>query len=304
LQVYRELKKGLMENTSLALGVFDGVHAGHQKVITDAVKNAHVMGLTPAVVTFSAHPRGIISAVSPDIITPLEDKLRFFHELGVEAAVIIDFTEELAKMTAEEYLKNILQECLGVKSISVGYNHKLGSDRRGTSDFLKEYGEENNIHISIIPPVKINDHTVSSSVIRGFIISGDVSSAREFLGRPFKVRGEVIKGQQLGKKIGFPTANLLTEEDQILPLRGVYSGIVRVKSEEYNAVINVGRKPTIGNFEKDIVEAHILNFDRHIYGEFIEVFFLERIRDEKKFDSLEELKKQIELDCSLAAQYK
>ncbi len=304
MQVYKELKKGLLKDTSLALGVFDGVHAAHQKVIQEAVEKARRMNLISAVVTFSEHPRQLIYGITPNVITLLEDKLQFFRELEVDAAVVINFTEELAKMTAEQYLKNVLQECLGAKSITVGYNHKFGSDKRGTSDFLQEYGDRHNILINIVPPVKINEHTVSSTVIRGFIEAGDVASTREFLGKPFKVRGLVVEGKRLGRTIGFPTANLELAPSQILPLRGVYSGAVKLDGREYSSIINVGRRPTVGEFEKDLVEAHILNFDRDIYGETIEVIFLERIRDEKKFGSLEDLKRQIELDCEAAARNK
>ncbi|HSA07617.1 MAG TPA: bifunctional riboflavin kinase/FAD synthetase [Candidatus Gastranaerophilales bacterium] len=294
------MQKNMLTNSSLALGVFDGAHLGHQKVIKDAVEKARNMNLTSGVVTFSCHPKFIISGISPEVITPLEDKLQFFQELGVNATIVLEFNEKLAKMTASEYLKEILQDCLGVKSISVGYNHKLGSDKRGAADFLTDYCSENNINLSIISPVKIDGHTVSSSVIRGFITSGDVASAREFLGRPFKIKGEVIHGEQLGRKIGFPTANLQAPEEIILPLTGVYSGKVRHRGNDYTAVINVGRKPTVGTFENELIEAHLLNFNEDIYGEYIEVSFLDRIRDEKKFDSLEELKKQIELDCNFA----
>lgn len=304
MQVHTELKKGLLNNSSLALGVFDGIHIGHQKVIRNAVQNALEMGLTSGVVTFSRHPRHIIAKSAPESITSLEDKIQFFKELGVENTVVINFNEPLAKMSAFEYMENILQGCLGVKSISVGYNHKFGHDKKSANDFLKEYCTKNDIKLSVISPVKINAHTVSSSVIRGFITSGDVSSAREFLGRPFKVKGQVIKGEQLGRKMGFPTANLLINEDMILPLSGVYSGTTRVKDKNYASIINIGKKPTIAQFDKDLVETHIFNFDEDIYGEFIEVFFLERIRDEKKFNSIDELKNQIQQDCLKAAQYK
>ena len=307
MQVFRNLEKGLLRNSSLALGVFDGIHAGHLKVIQNAVENAKLMNLTSAVVTFSHHPRLIVSGSAPGMITSLEDKLEFFRELGVDATIVLNFTEELAKLTAKEYLQKILQGCLDVKSISVGYNHKLGSDRKGSSDFLNEYCAENDIKVNIIPPVKINDHVVSSSVIRAFVTSGDVLSACNFLGRPFKLKGEVIHGQRLGRKLGFPTANLMISEDLIIPLSGVYSGTARLNTEVFNAVINIGRKPTVGvnkKLEKDLVEAHILNFDRDIYGENLEIFFSDRLRDEQKFDSLEELKVQIQLDCNTAAQYK
>lgn len=304
MQVFKELKKGLLKESSLALGVFDGVHAGHQKVILNAVENAKTMNLTPAVVTFSRHPRLIVSGSAPGMITSLEDKLEFFRELGVEATIVINFNEELAKLTAREYLEKILQGCLGVKSISVGYNHKLGCDKKGASEFLTDYGVENDIKVNIIQPVKIDEHVVSSSVIRAFITSGDVLSARNFLGRPFKLAGEVVKGQQLGRKIGFPTANLFLNEDLIVPLSGVYSGMARLGEESFHAVINIGKKPTVGVFKDDLVEAHILDFDRDIYGQNLEILFMDRIRDEQKFDSLDELKKQIQLDCNAATQYK
>lgn len=298
--VIRELRENTFEASSLALGVFDGVHTGHRSVILEAVKKAKKLGITSAIVTFSRHPKYLITGAMPGVITTLDEKLKLFSELGVDAVVVIDFDQHLAGMTAEEYLKYILQGCLNVKSLSVGYNHQFGCDRKGTGDFLRQYCENNNISLSIISPVKINDHVVSSSVIRGFISSGDVKSAQEFLGRPFKVKGKVVEGQRLGRHLGFPTANLMVDEDLILPLRGVYSGNVRVGSDIYNAVINVGRRPTIGDLTKDLVEAHLLGFDRDIYGQEIEVYFLDRIRDEKKFDSLDELKIQIEQDCQFA----
>jgi riboflavin kinase/FMN adenylyltransferase len=304
LQIYRERKKGTLKNTSLALGVFDGVHVGHQMVIRDAIQKAEMLNLTPAVVTFSKHPRLIISGSAPQIITPMEEKLRIFKELGIENTIILDFTEELAKMPAEQYLKEVLQECFGAKNISVGYNHRFGSDRKSAGDFLKTYCSENNINLSIIPPVKIDHHTVSSSVIRGFISSGDVASAAVFLGKPFKLSGEVIEGQHIGRQLGFPTANLKLDDSLILPLRGVYSGVARVRQGEYKAVISIGRRPTVGEFENDLVEVHILDFSDDIYGETLDVLFLDRLREEKKFSSLDELKEQIKADCLSVMQLK
>lgn len=284
--VIKELKKNLFPASVLALGVFDGVHIAHRRVIEQAVENAAQMGICSVIVTFSTHPRFLISGSMPSIITSLEERLALFEGLGADAAVVIDFNKNIAKMTAEEYLQKILTGCLNAKSLSIGYNHQFGSDKKGTGDFLKEYCAENHIQLNIIPPVKINNHTVSSSVIRRFILSGDVTSAMEFLGRPFKIKGEVIKGKQLGRQLGFPTANLIAPERLIVPLRGVYAGSVRLDNNIYRAVINIDK----------IIEAHILDFDRDIYGETIEVSFLERIRDEKKFDSPEELKKQIQID--------
>lgn len=303
MRVVRELKKSLFDASSLALGVFDGVHTGHRKVIEGAVNKAHELGIPSAVVTFSVHPKSIIMYTNPEMITTLEEKIELFGEMGVDATVVLDFSPELAKMTAKEYLTNILGECLGAKSLSVGYNHQFGSDRKGTGDFLRQYCCENNIFLNIVPPVKIDNHVVSSSVIRGFILDGDVLSASQFLGRPFNIKGKVVEGERIGRKIGFPTANLQPDDEIILPLRGVYSGLAEVEGIKYKAVINVGRKPTVGELEKDLVEAHILSFNEDIYGKIISVYFLDRIRDEKKFNSLDELKIQIQTDCSLTEKY-
>jgi len=297
LLVFRELKENLLESSALALGVFDGVHLGHEKVIINAVKKAQELGTTSAVVTFSKHPRCIISKATPSIISSLEERLELFENLGVQAAVVLDFDEKLAKMTAKEYLENVLIGCLNAKSITIGYNHKFGSDKSGGGKFLEEYSKKYGYKVNVISPVKIDNHVISSSVIRKFILNGDIETAAKFLGRPFKVKGTIIHGQHLGRTLGFPTANLSLPEELIIPLNGVYSGLVKIDSKVYHAVINVGKRPTIGDLKKDLVEAHILDFDQDIYGKTLEVSFLKRIRDEIKFNSLEELKVQIKKDC-------
>ncbi|OGI02340.1 MAG: riboflavin biosynthesis protein RibF [Candidatus Melainabacteria bacterium GWF2_32_7] len=320
--VFRELKENLLESSSLALGVFDGVHLGHQKVILNAVKKAQELGITNAVVTFAKHPRHVIlkshprknelqssnaaaSASSLRTFTPashsmlssLEERLELFENLGVQAAIVLDFDEKLASMTAKEYLEKVLTGSLNAKNITIGYNHKFGSDRQGGNKFLEEYSQKYGYEVNVISPVKIDNHIISSSVIRKFLLKGDVETAAKFLGRNFNVKGTIIHGQHLGRTLGFPTANLSLSDELIIPLNGVYSGLVKIDSKEYHAVINVGKRPTIGDLKKDLAEAHILEFDEDIYGKIIEVSFLKRIRDEKKFNSLEELKVQIKKDC-------
>jgi riboflavin kinase/FMN adenylyltransferase len=304
LQVFREIKKDLLKASSLALGVFDGVHTGHVKVITSAVQDAVRLGIIPGLVTFAIHPKHIILKSSPIMITSLDERLEIIENLGVKAVLLINFNEEFAKITAEEYIKNVLQASLNAKSLSVGYNHRIGCDKKGAGGFLQDYCAQNNINLNIIPPVKINGHIVSSSVVRELITSGDVISASEFLGKFFSLKGIVIEGQKLGRKIGFPTANLEISPELIIPKRGVYLGLARIFDKEYRCVINVGRKPTVGDFENDIVEVHILEFDKDIYRKTLEVFFIKRIRDEKKFSSLEELKAQIKNDCEISYSYK
>jgi len=319
LLVFRELKENLLESSALALGFFDGVHLGHQKVILNAVKKAQELETTCAVVTFSKHPRHVISKSSPSLLIPLEERLELFESLGVQVAIVLDFNENLAKMTAKEYLEKVLIGCLNAKSITIGYNHKFGQqsckhkqpdsctkspdeneeNKLGNGKFLEEYSNKYGFEVNIISPVKIDNHVVSSSIIRKFLLNGDVDSAAKFLGRPFKVKGTIIHGQHLGRTLGFPTANLLIPDELIIPLNGVYSGLVKIDSKEYHAVINIGKRPTIGDLKKDLIEAHILDFNEDIYGKIIEVSFLKRIRDEIKFNSLEELKVQIKKDCEI-----
>lgn len=298
--VFRELKENLLESSSLALGVFDGVHIGHQKVVLNAIKKAQELDVTSAVVTFAKHPRSIILKSHPNMLSPLEERLELFENLGVQAAVVLDFNENLAKMTAKEYLDNVLIGCLNAKNITIGYNHKFGGDKQGNGKFLEEYKKKYGYEVNVISPVKIDNHAVSSSVIRKFLLKGDVESAANFLGRDFKVKGIIIHGQHLGRTLGFPTANLLLPSELIIPLNGVYSGLVKIDSKVYHALINVGKRPTIGDLKKDLVEAHILDFNEDIYDKIIEVSFLKRIRDEKKFSSLEELKSQIKKDCEFS----
>lgn len=302
--VFRDLKENLLESSSLALGFFDGVHIGHQKVILNAVKKAEELNTKSVVVTFSHHPKTILSKTHLSMISSLEERLNLFENFGLDAVLLLDFNENFAKMSAKQYLEDILLKCLNPKNITVGYNHKFGGDQLGNSKFLGEYSKKYNFEINVISPVKIDNHIVSSSAVRKFIHSGNVVSAKKLLDRPFKLIGEVIHGQQLGKKLGFPTANLKLPNELIIPASGVYRGLAQINSKVYHAVINIGKRPTIDNHKKDLVEVHILGFNQDIYGENIEVSFLEKIREEKKFDSLDQLKAQISKDCELVREYR
>ena len=295
--VFRELKEDLLDSSSLALGFFDGVHTGHQKVIRNAVNKAKELNLTSVVVTFLRHPKIVLSKTSPGMISSLDERLKLFENSGVNTVLLLDFNEELAKMTAKQYMEQILIKCLNPKNITIGYNHRFGGDQMGNSHFLREYGEKYGFEVDVVSPVRIGSHVVSSSAIRKFILNGDVASAEKFLGRTFTIKGEVIHGQHLGRKLGFPTANLNLPEELIIPANGVYKGLAEIESKLYYAVINVGKRPTVDNLEKDLVEVHVLEFNKDIYGQNIQVSFLQKIREEKKFDSLEDLKSQIKQDC-------
>ena len=295
--VFRELKENLLESSSLALGFFDGVHIGHQKVINNAVKEAKKLNSTSIVVTFSHHPKKILSKTSPGMISSLNERLSLFENLGIEAVLLLNFDENLAKMPAKQYMEEVLLKSLNPQNITIGYNHKFGGDQIGNSHFLREYGEKFGFGVDVVSPVKIDNHVVSSSVIRKFILKGDVDSAGIFLGRNYAITGEVVHGQHLGRKLGFPTANLSMHGDLIVPANAVYKGLAEIDSKVYDAVINVGKRPTVDNLENDLVEVHILEFNKDIYGKNIQVSFLEKLREEKKFESLNELKAQIKRDC-------
>ncbi|OGI05392.1 MAG: riboflavin biosynthesis protein RibF [Candidatus Melainabacteria bacterium RIFOXYA12_FULL_32_12] len=295
--VFREIKPNLIPASCLAQGVFDGVHLGHQKVIIDAIEKSRTTDALATVVTFANHPQYITSKNSLKLITNLEDRLELFEALGVQVVLLLDFTEELSKISAVEYIKSVLVEGLNVRHISIGYNHRFGSQKKGDHKLLEKYGEQYGYKVTVIPPVAIEGQVASSSDIRNLISSGDVDSASKLLGRPFSIKGAVIQGKRRGTQLGFPTANMELPENMISPAAGVYSGLAYIGNENYFAVINVGKRPTFGDLTVNLVEAHVLNYSGNLYHKNIEVAFLKKLRDEKRFASEAELVEQIKLDC-------
>lgn len=295
--IFREIKPNLLPASCLALGMFDGVHLGHKKVILNAVNKSRALDAIPAIVTFAEHPLNVLGKKKVNLISTLDARLNIFEELGVGAAIVLDFNHKLAEMSAEEYLKSILISGLNPRSITTGYNHHFGAGKKGDIKLLERYSAKYNYEITVIPPVIIDKQIVSSTVVRKFISSGDVLFASKLLGRPFSLQGKVIEGMQRGRQLGFPTANLEIDKYLILPATGVYAAIVDIDGNLEMAVVNVGKRPTIGDLSEDLIEVHILNFDENLYGREIEVCFMERLRSEQKFTSLDELKTQIEKDC-------
>lgn len=298
--IFKEIKPDLVPSSCLALGMFDGVHLGHQKVILDAVKKAKSIDAISTVVTFANHPQRITAKTPTKLITTLDDRLDLFRELDIQATVILDFTEEFSKISADDYIKNILTEGLNAKSISIGYDHRFGADKKGDSKLLEKYSSEYGYEVSIIPPVIVEGQVASSSDIRKFISNGDVYLASKLLGRPFSIKGTVIMGQQRGRQLGFPTANVALTENLVAPATGVYSGLVYIDGKSYYSVINLGKRPTFGDISESIIEAHVLNYSGDLYHKTIEISFLKRLREEKPFSSASELIEQIKIDCQMA----
>ncbi len=296
MQIFTELNKN--PNLSLALGYFDGVHIGHKKVIGSAVNFARQNGNKSAVITFKDHPCCFFRGVCPKYILSREDRLAHIEALGVDYVYILDFDSKLCMLSAEDYLKNVLIDNFSPKSISTGFNHYFGAKKSGGVDLLTANQEKYGYKYFEIPPQKIFDNTISSTAVRESLSKGQIQNANEMLGYNFSITGKVVKGQQLGRKIGFRTANLLYPCELIdLPF-GVYSVKVYYNGESFRGITNFGIRPTVSDSRQCTLETHILDFDKDIYGNEITVEFLKMIREEKKFDSIHDLKMQIAQDIS------
>ncbi len=305
--------KAINEQTAVALGMFDGVHLGHKQIISKTVEYAKAKGLKSAVVTLTKHPRLLVQGSAPPLLTDLDSKIQIFKELGIDCVLLLDFTPELKDMSPEDYVKKFLMDTLKAKFISVGYNHHFGKNRAGGPDFLKKWVDDNNCELYLCEPVRASDEVVSSSRIREYVLEGNVKKAAALLGREYFIRGSVIKGDQIGRELGFPTANLKYPAEIAVPKEGVYSAKVKIlnkiddlelsahsdnKGELFNAAVNIGLRPTFKDDGLKTIEAHILDFNEDIYDKEIEIIFIDRLRDEKKFDSKESLIEQIKSDIS------
>ncbi len=292
MQVFYQLNKN--KHLALALGYFDGVHLGHQKVIKSAVDYARQNGKKSAVITFKDHPCCYFYGVCPKYILTRKQREDAISKLGIDYLYELDFNENLCQLTAKEYLENILVKYFEPVSISTGFNHNFGANKSGNAEFLQKNQEKFNYKYFEIPPQKINSDIINSTSIRKFLQQGEISNANDMLGYHFFIEGEVIEGQRLGRKLGFRTANLIYPKELVEIPFGVYE----VQTSYGKGIANFGIRPTISNTNTAICETHILNFDKNIYGEIIKVEFIKMLRKEQKFNSVEELKKQISDDIS------
>ena len=303
MQIHNEIKSGLISNgSSVALGMFDGVHLGHVEIIKNAIDYAKKNNLTSVVATFSNHPHTEITGQAPKLLTSFEDRMELIKNLKVDCVLALEFDSKLRHMSAQDYFTKVLVDCLKAKFISIGYDHKFGFNQEGSPDKLKEWGKKLGISIHVNHPVNIHDEPVSSTRIRKNISAGQVKSASALLGRYYSLTGQVTKGLKRGTELGFPTANLMLPSYFIVPGVGVYVGmasIIDLNKSKLPCVINIGHCPTFKEETSELkVEAHILDFPyKELYKNQIKLEFIERLRDEEKFASKEELIKQIKKDC-------
>ncbi len=291
MQIFTELNKN--PNLSLALGFFDGVHLGHRAVIKSAVDFAKQNGNKSTVITFSDHPCCYFWGVCPKYILTRKQREQRIEELGVDYLYELDF-ESIAGLTAQDYLKDILVNHFTPVSISTGWNHNFGCKKSGDVKFLHDNSKKYGYEYFELPPQKLDNETISSTTIRKLLSDGNIAKANDMLGAKFSISGEVVKGNQIGRTIGFSTANLVYPPELIELPYGVYS----VNTNYGKAIANFGIRPTV-NSSHAILEVHILDFDKDIYGETITAEFNKMIRAEKKFASLDALKEQISLDIQM-----
>lgn len=285
--------------TQIALGNFDGVHRGHKRVIEPALQPP---ALHPSVVTFHPHPQAFFSGQQRPLLTPLDEKVRCLQALGVQQLVLLPFDRVLASLSPEEFVAKILIQQLQARRISVGENFCFGRQRSGTALDLRQIAAQYNVPVDIVPLYTCENERISSSAIRQALQEGNLQRANQLLGRAYTLTGQVVEGQQLGRTIGFPTANLSLPPEKFLPQQGVYSVWVDCQNAEASAlpgVMNLGNRPTVDGTQQTI-EVHLLDWTGDLYGKTLTVSLVSFLRPEQKFASLEQLKAQIQQDCEKA----
>ncbi len=288
--------KRINEKTVIALGGFDGLHIGHRALIDKTISTAKRLNCRSMVFTFKNHPLTVINkACAPKLLLNNHDKLNLLKSYGVDIVNLVNFDADFMKMTPEAYIASLVKN-YNAAGLTVGFNHRFGYKNLGDTDLLKKLSKEHGFSLSVVSPVKYRGDVVSSSKIRNLLgEEGNVERAAKMLSRPYFLEGVVVRGKQLGRKIGFPTMNLDYNNEFVLPRGGVYYSVLEHSGRRFRGITNIGYNPTVEN-DKLSVETHIIGFDEDLYDETIRINFIKRIRDEKKFDSLTELSEQLKKD--------
>ncbi len=293
----------ILRPTVTTLGVFDGLHIGHQRIMSKVVERAKKLGVVPTAITFDPHPRAVLHPESaPPLLQTLDQRLANFEVLGIEQAIIIPFDKDFAAIEAEQFLNDTVRERLQAKEVYLGKGFAFGKGRTGNIDLLRQMSDENGFFADEVEEVTLRGGRVSSSAIRKLLGEGRVNLARRMLGRPYGVEGVIEHGAMRGRTLGFPTANL-KPHNRVIPKFGVYATAALVDGTWRRSITNIGIRPTFENDSQPSIETFIFDFNGDLYGDSIRVRFLHRIRDERKFAGIEELKTQIEKDTARAANY-
>ncbi|MFN2576585.1 MAG: bifunctional riboflavin kinase/FAD synthetase [Pyrinomonadaceae bacterium] len=294
---------GISRPTVITLGVFDGLHIGHQLIMKTVVERARAIGAVPTVITFEPHPRAVLHPESaPPLLQTFDQKIEALGLLGIEQTIVIHFDEAFSQIRAADFLRDIVVSRLQAKEVYLGRGFAFGHNREGHIDLLKKVSTDLGFRADEIPEVQIRGERVSSSRIRELILQGRMNRARRMLGRPYGIQGRVVRGDARGRGIGFPTANI-DPHNGVIPPRGVYVTAILIDRQWRESVTNIGLRPTFGDAVQSSIETHVLHWAGDLYERTVRVRFLRRLRAEKKFDSIDELKSQISFDVSRAERF-
>ncbi len=299
---------GQIKNPVVTIGTFDGVHIGHQKIIQQLILEAKKIDGESVLITFHPHPRLVLFPDNHNLqlLQTQTEKLQTLAENGLENVIILPFSKEFSQLSALDFVQTVIHKCLQAKKIIIGYDHQFGNDRKGNIDFLIAHANDFNYDVIEIPAEEINEVNVSSTKIRTALQDGSIEIANAFLNKPFELSGTVIKGKQLGRTIGFPTANLeLNDSTKLIPANGVYAVKVQLNKEEksYNGMMNIGFRPTVSEAKKQSIEIYLFDFQEDLYDSHLKVSLYKRIRKEEKFVNLASLKSQLSKDEALIRSY-
>ncbi|RRO25144.1 bifunctional riboflavin kinase/FAD synthetase [Flavobacteriaceae bacterium 14752] len=291
--------------TVVTIGTFDGVHLGHRKIINRLNEVAQNKDLDSTLLTFFPHPRMVLQQKQDlKLINTIDERIHFLSDTGLNHLVIEPFTIEFSRLRAEEYVKQYLVDYLNAAVVIVGYDHRFGRNRTANIEDLKNFAKTYDFEVEEISKQDIDDVAVSSTKIRKAITEGQIDLANTYLSKPFVLTGKVVKGKQLGKSLGYPTANLQIKEDyKIIPKEGVYVVSAEINSKQYFGMMNIGHNPTIAKNNSKSVETYFFDFDGNLYNQALEIQLLKRIRDEIKFDSIESLKSAMQKDEEFSKKY-
>ena len=305
MAVYHSLDGLALKRSVVALGMFDGLHQGHQTILQKTVELAESMEATPVVLSFANHPQQVLSQTPLSLLSDLEQRLTLFERLGLSASVVPTFTTDWKQLSAQHFVEQVLLAHLGSVAVVSGYDYRFGAGRQGDPQMLKDLGQRNGFDVQVVAPVQVEGQIVSSTLIRKLLKYGDIKMANALLGYPYSMTAKIVAGEHRGRALGFPTANMSPDPERLVPATGTYCGYAISEGNVYKAVWNIGTNPTFTADTPELpqrrVEVHLLDYTGgDLYGQSLRVHFMNRLRDETRFASVDELKAQIQADCDKA----
>lgn len=305
MKIYNSIQEFTSDNKTIAtLGTFDGVHKGHKTILEKLTKSSKSSGHESVVLTFFPHPRMVLQQnTGIELLNTMKEKAFLLDECGINNLIVHPFDKAFSRLTAEDFVKTVLVEQLNISKIIIGYDHRFGRNRTATIDDLIYFGEQYGFEVEQISALEVNEVSVSSTKIRNALNEGDVTTANEFLGYNYFITGKVVKGEQRGRTIGFPTANIAIPEDyKLIPAKGVYVASAEIDGTVVKGMMNIGNRPTVNGTNQSI-EVHFFDLDKDLYGKELRVSLHKRLRNEEKFASVDALKQQLIEDKTAALNY-